>query len=172
MNSDTIISKLNEVIHLDIDAWHAYDLVVQKVPKGEISSNLASFQADHMRHVEDMSTLVTKLTSPHALVWRNPTEICQGFQGLHDQRDGDGQHCVCAHDDVCHVDQREADQQDVRERGAVGHGHGAGGRDWDRRAGRRQLVEGGWEDEKRHLRWINEAIEREAWNKEPAWPTE
>lgn len=61
MDNATIISNLNALIHLDIDAVFAYGEAIDKVEEQQIRDELMHFQGDHERHITALSAKVRGL---------------------------------------------------------------------------------------------------------------
>jgi rubrerythrin len=55
--SDDLIN----LVQLDIDAILAYNQAIDGVEESDIRQTLASFRADHDRHVSDLSSVITRL---------------------------------------------------------------------------------------------------------------
>ena len=66
---------LKSLIHLDVDATHAYDQAIKNVDDPLIKDKLILFQGDHRRHIETLSTKMQELggTPP------KPTSDFKGF---------------------------------------------------------------------------------------------
>src|SRR5262245_47875812 len=58
---DDAVQTLNDLIHLDIDAIHAYRQAIDACTVPEIRDHLTAFKADHERHVLDLQAAVRKL---------------------------------------------------------------------------------------------------------------
>jgi rubrerythrin len=56
-----LIDDLVNLVQLDIDAILAYNQAIDGVEEDDIRQNLASFRADHDRHVSDLSGAITQL---------------------------------------------------------------------------------------------------------------
>lgn len=69
--SDTaLVAELNDLLKLDHDAVHAYNLAIRSLEDEEHKRKLAEFRADHERHIEELSQLVrsrngTPMQMPH-----------------------------------------------------------------------------------------------------------
>jgi uncharacterized protein (TIGR02284 family) len=61
MMNENVISVLNDLIHLDIDAVHAYGQAIDNVEDSVIRSRLLEFQNDHERHIRELSESVREL---------------------------------------------------------------------------------------------------------------
>lgn len=61
MEIKDIKDELKKLIHLDIDAVHAYDMAIKEIDFVEIRSRLTAFKQDHERHVSDLSVELSSL---------------------------------------------------------------------------------------------------------------
>jgi len=74
MDNATIISNLNALIQLDIDAVFAYGEAIDKVEEQQIRDELMHFQGDHEHHITTLSAKVRELGG-------QPPERSQDFKG-------------------------------------------------------------------------------------------
>ncbi|HWN66478.1 MAG TPA: DUF2383 domain-containing protein [Haliangium sp.] len=58
MMNENVISLLNDLIQLDIDAVHAYAQAIDNVEESVVRSRLLEFQSDHERHIRELSEVV------------------------------------------------------------------------------------------------------------------
>ena len=54
------VQKLNELIAVDIDAVSAYQACMDRLRTPDIKQRLGAFQADHERHIRELSAYVTR----------------------------------------------------------------------------------------------------------------
>lgn len=57
----SLIETLNQLIQLDYDAVKAYEQAIDRVDDPEVESDFESFLLDHERHITDLSQLVREL---------------------------------------------------------------------------------------------------------------
>jgi hypothetical protein len=55
MTDAEIAAELTALVHLDVDAVLAYDRAIAALGQGQVSRTLASFRLDHQRHVLELS---------------------------------------------------------------------------------------------------------------------
>jgi uncharacterized protein (TIGR02284 family) len=55
-----MIDQLNDLIALDRDAVEAYESAIERMTVPELRQALVTFQADHRRHIADLSAVVTR----------------------------------------------------------------------------------------------------------------
>lgn len=56
-----LVTRLNHLIQVDIDAVNAYSQAILALEHGEVRDRLAEFRGDHERHIRDLSAIVTRL---------------------------------------------------------------------------------------------------------------
>jgi uncharacterized protein (TIGR02284 family) len=56
--NENVISVLNDLIQLDIDAVHAYGQAIDNVEDSVVRGRLLEFQNDHERHIRELSEAV------------------------------------------------------------------------------------------------------------------
>lgn len=60
MENKEITSQLKKLIHLDIDAIHAYTQAIDHIDIQDVKDRLIEFRSDHQRHVDDLSAIVRR----------------------------------------------------------------------------------------------------------------
>jgi uncharacterized protein (TIGR02284 family) len=75
MNRDEILNQLEKLIHLDVDATHAYDQAIKNVNEQVIKDRLIQFQTDHRKHIDLLSAKVLELGG-------TPPELSSDFKGF------------------------------------------------------------------------------------------
>ena len=65
-----LIAELNDLLKLDHDAVHAYNLAIRALENAEYQRQLTEYRADHERHIEELSQLIrsrggTPMQMPH-----------------------------------------------------------------------------------------------------------
>lgn len=58
MHGGEIITRLNHLIQVDIDAVNAYSQAILALEPGPVRQRLSEFRADHERHIADLSRVV------------------------------------------------------------------------------------------------------------------
>ena len=61
MANDDTIKRLKKLCQLDIDAARAYQQAIEKIDFAEIREQLIAFRADHERHIANLSEAVQRL---------------------------------------------------------------------------------------------------------------
>jgi len=75
MTRDEILSQLEKLIQLDVDATHAYDQAIKNVDDQLIKDKLIQFQGDHRRHIDLLSAKVLEMGG-------TPPELTSDFKGF------------------------------------------------------------------------------------------
>lgn len=55
MDRDDVFDRLESLVHLDVDAIHAYDEAIEKAEDQDVRSRLSGFRDDHQRHVTELT---------------------------------------------------------------------------------------------------------------------
>lgn len=58
MELKDMLHRLKALVRLDIDAFSGYDRAIQEVPQAEVQEKLRSFRLDHERHVAEISAVL------------------------------------------------------------------------------------------------------------------
>lgn len=61
MQQNEMIKKLSSLVHLDIDATHAYDQAIENIDTPVIKQTLLGFKQDHVRHIENIGRIISQL---------------------------------------------------------------------------------------------------------------
>ena len=58
------VARLHSLAQLDADAVGAYDVAIARIGPALVRERLNSFRADHLRHVQDLNTLIRDEVGP------------------------------------------------------------------------------------------------------------
>jgi rubrerythrin len=61
MANPELMRHLISLVHLDIDAIHAYQLAIKEIDVQEVKDNLIKFKQDHQRHLDDLAPFIRSL---------------------------------------------------------------------------------------------------------------
>jgi uncharacterized protein (TIGR02284 family) len=75
MLEKTIESMMNDLIQLDVDASYAYSEAIKKIKEKDIQQKLIDFLQDHERHIKELSSLLKELGGDPI----KPTRDFKGF---------------------------------------------------------------------------------------------
>lgn len=84
MEKKSVVNLLNDLMQLDIDAWHAYGEAIEKLDTAlDIRDTLERFRGDHHRHVTEISARLRDLgEEPPGFSPDFKGYIIQGFTSL------------------------------------------------------------------------------------------
>ncbi|MFL5357990.1 DUF2383 domain-containing protein [Archangium sp.] len=144
-----MIERLNDLIALDYDAVGAYEAAINRIDVESLRMSLRGFQQDHERHIRDLSGVVTRLggtprTKPDAKGF-----ILKGFTA------------------VTAMMGNEAALQAMRGNETLTNRtyRMALDEDWSDEA--RVIIQRNFEDEQRHLAFIETALRNRIWEQGP-----
>jgi uncharacterized protein (TIGR02284 family) len=146
------IEELNELIQLDRDAVAAYTEAIKAVHEPAVVEPLTRFRADHERHIDELSALVRR-------VGGKPSEGVD-LKGV-------------ARKTMTKVAGLAGVETVLR---AMKSNEEATNKAYARHAAQEfpddvlALIRRNFEDEKRHLAWVNEALRTRPWEQQPAQP--
>ena len=148
MDNQTVIKKLSSLVHLDIDAIHAYDQAIQKIDVMEVRSQLDQFKADHQRHVDDLSAVIRRLGGePPTFSPDFKGYLIQGFTALRSVTGTEG--ALKAMDTNEKLTNRNYESA----------------LSWDLASDVMDIIRRNREDERRHLAYVEEQIRNQAWKR-------
>lgn len=143
MVAEEIVIELNDLIQLDIDAIHAYAQAVQCIDDSSVRDNLESFVEDHGRHIDILSQKVRELSA-------DPPSFSRDFKGLLIEGFTTSLASIAG-------SRGALEAMRINER-LTKRGY-ARGATLDFPADILLLVQGGLEDERRHLEYIEKVLE-------------
>ena len=153
MDVQKMIKELNDLIQLDIDAIHAYDQAISNIDATFVSQQLEGFKSDHQRHVTEVSDVVRRLGG-------DPPEFKRDFKGFLIQ----GMTAIrsaTGNEGALKAMQTNEKTTNKNYKQAV---------EMEFPADILQLLQKNYDDERRHLAWIEDAIQRRVWEGAPAQP--
>jgi uncharacterized protein (TIGR02284 family) len=154
MDTKETIKTLSDLCQLDIDAVYAYEQAIERIDHSEIRSNLESFKADHERHMNDLSQAIRDLGA-------DPPErkrdfkgfLLEGFTALRGITGTEGAlKAMRSNEKLTNRNYEDALSKDLP-------------------ADVRELVRRNREDERRHLTYIERALEERIWEQRGAEPS-
>ena len=138
--------EINSLIQLDIDAVEAYDQAIKNTDHGEIRANLQRFQKDHESHIETLSKELKKLgEKPPERTKDIKGFLIEGFTAIRSLTGTEGALKAML----------------MNEKLTTKTYHDA--LDCDTPAPVKDIIRKNYEDEKRHLKYIQEALDTRFW---------
>ncbi|MGE4232376.1 MAG: DUF2383 domain-containing protein [Bacteriovoracia bacterium] len=148
MANKELIKKLNSLIQLDVDAIHAYDQAIDKIDIPSIRDKLSEFKTDHERHVTDLSRCVKDLDG-------KPIEFSRDFKGFVIEGMTALRGFLGTEGALKAMKTNENLTNSTYEKALS----------WDLPEDARSLIEQNFDDEKRHLKYIEDCLHRRDWEK-------
>ena len=138
--------NLCSLIQLDIDAVRAYEQALKNIDHIEIKDTIKGFQQDHERHTQDLSEEVRKLgEKPPELTPDLKGFVLEGFTAIRSLTGTEGAlKAMATNEKITNKNYEDA-------------------LTWDMPLEIKEIVRKNYEDEKRHLSYINDAISRQLW---------
>jgi uncharacterized protein (TIGR02284 family) len=150
--TDKIIEECNDLIRFDYDAIGAYNEAIDAIDDPSIKSPLIEFRSDHERHVLDLSSIVRRLGGEPAsrpgargVVRKTLTKVA-GLVGP------------------------EATLRAMKSNEEMLNKQYGNRSKLDFPADVLAIVTRNYQDEQRHLRWVEEALKNRLWEQRPAHP--
>jgi uncharacterized protein (TIGR02284 family) len=141
-----VIGVLNDLIQLDRNAVAAYDQAIEACEHAHIKETLTRFREDHERHVSDLSAHVTSLGGVPEQSRDLMGKLIEGFTAITSRGDQSALLAMRGNEEL--TNQRYAAALDE-----------------ELTAEARVAVERNYDDEKRHVAWIKDALSRRIWEK-------
>ncbi|HEX5753114.1 MAG TPA: ferritin-like domain-containing protein [Archangium sp.] len=152
MDLNKMLERLNDLIALDYDAVGAYEAAINRIDVESLRMSLRGFQADHERHIQDLSRVVTQLggtprTKPDAKGF-----ILKGFTA------------------VTSMMGNEAALQAMRGNELLTNRTYRAALEMEWSGETRAIIERNYSDEQRHLAFIESALRNRIWEQAPVQP--
>ena len=137
MDNKEIAKKLSSLAQLDIDAVHAYKEAIEKVEDLKVREKLALYREDHERHISELSAEIRQLgETPPDFSPDFKGFFIQGFTSLRSMTGTDGAlNAMHTNEKLTNKNYREAS-------------------DWNLPTNLQKIINMAYEDEKRHLEYI------------------
>lgn len=146
------IHALQDLIHLDMDAINAYQKAIDACDHEPVKAELRSFQGDHRRHVQDLTAELTRLGEKADVRPDVKGFFIEGFTALTSIGTRSALLSMKGNEHLTTSKYKAAlELQDLPESAKI-------------------LLRKNYEDEVRHLRWIEDALQRKIWEGTAASP--
>ncbi len=137
---------LISLVQLDIDAIHAYDQAIKEIDDREIRDQLTTFKGDHQQHVSDLSPFIVKFGSePPKFKPDFKGFLIQGFTALRSQLGTEGA------------------LKAMKGNEKLTNAHYDKALTWTLPEDVRRVVEKNRDDERRHLKYIEDCLNQRSW---------
>ena len=146
MDSKEIIGKLTDLVKLDIDAVHAYGQVIKNVDIHDVREQIVKFQGDHERHITDLSDAIRSLGG-------QPPEFSKDFKG----------YLLEGFTSLRSMTGTEGSLKALKSAEEMTNKKYGNARSWDMPANVMSIIQRNYEDEQRHLSYVNQCISDRVW---------
>ncbi|MDQ3035861.1 MAG: PA2169 family four-helix-bundle protein [Myxococcota bacterium] len=150
MDTKAVIALMRDLVHLDVDAIHAYGQAIKNIDVASVRSELERYQADHERHVTELSAAIVALGGEPPAIRRD----VKGFfiEGMTALRSAMGTEqslkAMLTNEKLTNREYDKAMKMALTP-------------DID------ALIRRNREDERRHLQYVEDAIARRVWEQAP-----
>jgi uncharacterized protein (TIGR02284 family) len=139
------ISALQNLIHLDMDAIKAYEQAIKACEHEVVASQLRLFQADHQRHVRELSEELRKLGEQPKVTTDVKGFFIEKFTAITSMGTRSALMSMMGNEQLTTSRYKAAlELQDIPETSKA-------------------VVRMNYADEQRHLTWIKNALEKKVW---------
>lgn len=152
ISTDKVIEECSDLIRFDYDAIGAYDQAIDALKDPQLSQPLTSFRGDHERHVTELSALVRKLG------------------GAPPQAPGARGFIRKAMTKVAGLVGPEATLKAMKSNEEVLNKQYANRANMDFPADVLSVIQKNYQDEQRHLAWVEQSLRDRIWEHTPAHP--
>lgn len=143
MDDKDIAGKLSSLVQLDIDAVHAYKEAIEKCEDSQVREHLTLYRQDHERHITDLSIEIRRLGgTPPEFSLDFKGYLIKGFTSLRSATGTEGAL------NAMHTNEKLTNKEYEA------------ARNWDLPPELKQIIALGREDERRHLEYIEGALEQ------------
>jgi uncharacterized protein (TIGR02284 family) len=143
------IKRLNNLIHLDVDAIQAYQQAIDACDTAEIRARLTEFKGDHARHVRDLEGVVRSLGGEPVEGRDVKGFFIEGFTAIMSHGDRSALFAMRGNEELTNRTYDAARKANLPAEAVT-------------------VVERNYQDEARHLAWIKDAISSRKWDKDTA----
>jgi uncharacterized protein (TIGR02284 family) len=144
MDNAKIIDRLNDLIHLDIDAISAYDSAIRACEHESVAAPLRQFRSDHERHVRDLAEEVRALGGTPSERRDLKGFLIKGFTAIASRGTHSALMVMRGNEELTNRIYQKALKEELPD-------------------GVREVVELNYSDERRHLEWIQQALDQRVW---------
>jgi uncharacterized protein (TIGR02284 family) len=141
------IGKVQDLIHLDMDAIKAYEQAIKACEHENVASQLRSFKSDHERHVRDLSEEMRKLGEQPKVTTDIKGFFIEKFTAITSQGTRSALMAMAGNEQLTTARYKAAlDLEDLPET-------------------TKQIIRNNYADEQRHLQWIKSALDQKIWER-------
>lgn len=146
-----LLKQLVALVHVDIDAWHAYGHAIRHVELDLVKHQLQKFQEDHERHVKEWCDAISKFGGEPPPFSRDLRGfVMEGVTAIRSVTGTEGALKAIRLNEV-HTNGRYDEQEWIHMPPEL-----------------RELLHKNQQDEHRHLQYVEQAIEVKVWEDVPS----
>lgn len=149
MQKDELINKLSELVQLDIDAVHSYDQAMDHIKEDTIRTELSRFQEDHEKHITSLSIVLRDLGA-------EPPEYSPDFKG----------YLITGFTSLRSASGTEGALKAMQSNEKLTNKKYQEAGSWNTDEALSLKLNDFLEDERRHLSYVEEALDRKIWELE------
>lgn len=146
MDDREIAKRLSDLCQLDIDAVHAYGKAIEHIDIPEVRDQIIKFQNDHERHITDLSGIIRRLG-------HEPPEFSKDFKGF----------LLEGFTALRGVTGSEGALKALKSGEEMTNKKYSEARSWEMPLDIVSVIQNNYEDEQRHLHYVNQAIDSRIW---------
>ncbi|MBZ0155866.1 MAG: PA2169 family four-helix-bundle protein [Alphaproteobacteria bacterium] len=141
-----IIEKLQDLVQVDIDAVHAYGQAIEKIDIVSVREQVIRFQEDHQRHISDLSAVIRRLGG-------EPPKFSKDFKGF----------LLEGFTAVRSITGTEGALKALKSGEDFTNKRYSDARSWSLPMDILSIIQSNYEDEQRHLHYVEQAINDRVW---------
>lgn len=148
MTNQEMTDKLSSLMKVDIDASKSYGQAIEEIDIADVREQVTKFRNDHERHITDITNMIRELGGTPPSYSRDMRGFfLEGFTAIRSLTGTAGALKSLATNEK-----------------VTNHEYGQA-MSWELSPPARELVERNYNDEKRHLQYIEQAISNKVWEK-------
>ena len=146
MDNATVAENLGSLVQLDIDAVHAYDQAIKRIEVSTVREQLVRFRGDHERHITELSDYIRSIGEEPPEYSRDfKGFLIEGFTAIRSSTGTEGAlKAMKSNEQKTNKDYNEA-------------------LSWELPAEARTIVQRNYDDERRHLRYVEQCLDQCVW---------
>ncbi len=146
MDDREIASRLKRLAQLDIDAVHAYGQAIKHIDMPDVREHCTRFQGEHERHVTDLSGIIRRLGE-------EPPEFSRDFKGF----------LLQGFTAIRGLTGTEGALKALKTGEEMTNKKYSEALSWEMPLDIVSFIQRNYEDEQRHLHYVNQAIDSRIW---------
>ncbi|HUS57743.1 MAG TPA: ferritin-like domain-containing protein [Planctomycetota bacterium] len=146
MENEELADQLESLLRIDVDASHAYKQTIEEIDVQEIREQLTQFRGDHERHIAELSKCIQSLG-------QEPPKAERDFRG----------YLIAGFTAIRAKMGIESALKAMHSNEKLTNKTYAEAMKWNASEDIHKIIARNYEDEKRHLNYIEQALNTKAW---------